>query len=69
MENNYLMDITDDVLERGWIDKSVPGSIEFNNLRTPDKYYSASFLMAPIVVYYNKDIFKEIGAEVPKTVE
>lgn len=69
MEGNYLMDITEDVKARGWLDKTVSGAIEFNNLRTPGKYYSTAFLMAPIVVYYNKDIFNEIGAEVPKTIE
>lgn len=69
MEGNYLMDITEDVKERGWLDKTVPGAIEFNNLRTPGKYYSAAFLMAPIVVYYNKDIFNELGVKIPKTVE
>lgn len=69
MEGNYLMDITRDVEERGWLDKTVDGAIAFNNLRTPGKYYSTAFLMAPIVIYYNKDIFNEIGADVPKTVD
>lgn len=69
MEGNYLMDITEDVKARGWLDKTVDGAIEFNNLRTPDQYYSAAFLMAPIVVYYNKDIFNELGVDVPQTVD
>lgn len=67
-ENGYLMDITEDVLERGYIDKAIEGAVEFNNLRTPGKYYSVPFLMAPIMVYYNKDIFEELGVEIPKTV-
>jgi len=69
MEGNYLMDITEDVKARGWLDKTVEGTIEFNNLRTPGKFYSTAFLMAPVVVYYNKDIFAELGVEIPKTVE
>lgn len=69
MEGNYLMDITEDVKERGWLDKTVDGAIEFNNLRTPGQYYSTAFLMAPIVVYYNKDIFNELGVEVPTTID
>lgn len=69
MEGNYLMDITEDVKARGWLDKTVSGAIDFNNLRTPGKYYSTAFLMAPVVVYYNKDIFNELGVEIPKTVE
>ena len=27
MEGNYLMDITEDVKERGWLDKTVPGRL------------------------------------------
>lgn len=69
MEGNYLMDITEDVKERGWLDKTVSGAVEFNNLRTPGKYYSTAFLMAPVVVYYNKDIFNELNLEIPETVE
>lgn len=69
MEGNYLMDITEDIKARGWLDKTVEGAIEFNNLRTPGKFYSAAFLMAPVVVYYNKDIFQDLNVEIPKTVE
>lgn len=69
MEGNYLMDITEDIKARGWLDKTVDGAIEFNNLRTPGKFYSAAFLMAPVVVYYNKDIFQKLNVEIPKTVE
>lgn len=68
-KNNYLMDITDDVVARGWLDQAIEGAVEFNNLRTPGQYYSVPFLMAPIMVYYNKDIFAELGVEVPKTVD
>ncbi len=67
--NNYLMDITQDVLSRGWIEKQVKGAVEFNNLRTPGKYYSVPFLMAPIVMYYNENIFKELGVEAPKNMD
>lgn len=66
-KNNYLMDITQDVLERKWIDKEIKGAVEFNNLRTPGKYFSVPFLMAPVVVYYNKDIFTKLNAQPPQT--
>lgn len=69
MEGNYLMDITEDIKARGWLDNTIEGTIEFNNLRTPGKLYSAAFLMAPVVVYYNKDIFTELGVEIPKTID
>ncbi|QJD86204.1 ABC transporter substrate-binding protein [Cohnella herbarum] len=68
-KNNYLMDITDAVNSKGWVDKQLPGAVDFNNLRTPGKYYSAGFIMAPVVVYYNKNIFTELGVTPPKTMD
>ena len=66
-KNGYLMDITEDVVAKKWIDKSIEGAVEFNNLRTPGKYYSVPFLMAPVVVFYNKDIFEKAGLKPPAT--
>ena len=65
----YFQDITSYVEEYGWLDKAVPGAIEFNNNRTPGQFYSVGTLMAPVVVYYNVDIFSELGLEEPKTYE
>lgn len=67
--NNYLMDITEDVISRGWIEKQVKGAVEFNNLRTPGKYYSVPFLMAPVIMYYNKDIFEKLTVQPPKNTD
>lgn len=69
MVGNYLKDITDIVEQGGFIEKSVPGAVEFNNMRTPGKYYSIPFLMAPVVVYYNKDVFTKLGISAPTTME
>lgn len=70
MQGNHIMEISSYIQERGWIDKSTIGAVEFNNLRTPGELYSVPFLMAPILVYYNKDIFADIGAtDIPKTVD
>ncbi|MFM9281275.1 ABC transporter substrate-binding protein [Paenibacillus jiagnxiensis] len=68
-KNNYLMDITGDVKSRGWIDKEVDGAIDFQNARTPGKYYSVPFATAPVVVYYNKDIFAKLNLTPPKTMD
>lgn len=68
-KNGYLMDITDDVKSRGWIDKELEGAIDFQNARTPGKYYSVPFATAPVVVYYNKDIFSELNLTPPKTMD
>lgn len=63
----YFQDITKYVEEYGWLDKAVPGAIEFNNNRTPGQFYSVAHLMAPVVVYYNVDIFNELGLTEPTT--
>ncbi|WP_158602353.1 ABC transporter substrate-binding protein [Cohnella endophytica] len=68
-KNNYLLDITDEVNSRGWADKQVPGAIEFQNARTPGKDYSVPFMTAPVVVYYNKDIFNKLNLTPPKTMD
>lgn len=63
----YFQDITKYVEEYGWVDKAVPGAVEFNNNRTPGQFYSVAHLMAPVVVYYNVDIFNELGLTEPAT--
>jgi ABC-type glycerol-3-phosphate transport system substrate-binding protein len=68
-QNNYLMDLTSEVELMGYLDKQIPGAVEFNNIRTPGKYYSVPFLMAPVVVYYNKDIFKKLSLTPPGTTD
>ena len=67
--NGFLMDITDDVIARGWIEKSIAGAVAFQNLRTPGKYYSVPHLMSPVVMYYNKDIFTAANVTEPTTWE
>ena len=64
-QGHYLKDLTDMVQRNDYIGKSVPGAVEFNNLRTPGKFYSIPTLMAPVVIYYNKDIFQELGVTSP----
>lgn len=69
MLKDYIMDLTDIVLERKWLEKQVPGAIEYNNRRTPGKYYSVPFCMAPMAVYYNKNIFNELGLKPPTNLD
>lgn len=69
IENDYLLDIGSYIDERGWVDKQLEGATEFYNQRYPDKRYTVGANMAPVIVYYNKDIFNELGLEIPKTIE
>lgn len=66
-KNNYLMDITADAQTFGWADKELPGAIDFQNARTPGKVFSVPFMTAPVVVYYNKDIFGKLNLTPPTT--
>ena len=68
-KNNLLMDITEDVIQRKWLNKQFPGSIEFNNLRTPRMFYSVPFIAAPVAVFYNKDIFAKLQLQPPQTLD
>lgn len=68
-KNNYLMDITEDVKSRGWADKEAEGAIDFQNARTPGKYYSIPFATSPVIVFYNKDIFSKLNLTPPKTMD
>lgn len=67
---NYLMEITDVVKEKGWVEKQVPEAVEYCNKRTPGKFYSVPFVMAPVIMFYNRDIFSKAGInELPKTLD
>ncbi|MFD2613639.1 ABC transporter substrate-binding protein [Paenibacillus gansuensis] len=68
-QNGYLMNITDDIRQRRWKEKLIPGALEFNNQRTPGEMYSVPFLMAPVVFYYNKTVFEKLDVQPPETQE
>ncbi|GLC79182.1 ABC transporter substrate-binding protein [Lacrimispora brassicae] len=65
----YLLDLGQYIKERGWDEKQQEGATNFYNQRTPGKQYSVGMNYAPIVVYYNKEIFKELNLKVPKTLD
>ncbi len=64
---DYLMDIADIAELKGWYDKAKPGAIEYQNRRSPGEIYSVPHASAPRVVWYNKQIFEELGLEIPVT--
>jgi raffinose/stachyose/melibiose transport system substrate-binding protein len=65
----YLMDLTKYVKEKGWEDKQLVGATEFYNQRTPGKSYTVGMNYAPVIVYYNKDIFKKLNLKIPTTLD
>jgi raffinose/stachyose/melibiose transport system substrate-binding protein len=66
---NYLMDITEIVKEKQWIEKAKPGAVEYQNRRHPQTIYSVPHVSAPRVVWYNKKIFNELGLTIPVTID
>ena len=68
-EAGYLKEISKEIEERGWETKQMEGATDFYNQRTPGEKYSVGMNYAPIMVYYNKDIFEELGLKVPTTIE
>ncbi len=68
-EAGYLLDLTQYVEERGWVEKQLAGATDFYNQRTPGTQYTVGMNYAPVVVYYNKDIFEELNLAIPTTVD
>jgi raffinose/stachyose/melibiose transport system substrate-binding protein len=69
VQDDYLMELTPHMSKYNWVERSVPGAVEFNNLRTPGKTYSIGSGVSSLMVYYNKDIYEELGLEIPTTLE
>ena len=68
-EGGYLLELSEDAKERGWVDRQQEGATDFYNQRTPGEMYTVGTNYAPVVVYYNKDIFEELNLSIPTTLE
>lgn len=68
-EADYLLDLTQYVKEKGWVDRQLPDATNFYNQRTPDKAYTVGMNYAPVIVYYNKDIFQKLNLKIPTTLD
>lgn len=66
---DYLLDLTQYVKDKGWDGKQLPDATNFYNQRTPGKAYTVGMNYAPVVVYYNKDIFQKLNLKIPTTIE
>ncbi len=64
----HLLDLTEIGQERGWWDKYDMKAIEFDN-RALDGIYGVPYEWTAVGVYYNTEIFDELGLERPTTLE
>jgi raffinose/stachyose/melibiose transport system substrate-binding protein len=65
----HLMDITDHAREQGWLDSYSADLLEFANRAEPGRIFGIPPEQATVGVYYNSEIFDELGLTVPTTFE
>lgn len=65
----HLVELTEIAQERGWLDNYPADSVAYNNKGTPGQIFGIPYATNTIGVYYNKEIFAELGLEIPSTLE
>ncbi|MBK9123616.1 MAG: carbohydrate ABC transporter substrate-binding protein [Chloroflexi bacterium] len=65
----HLVDLTEIAEERGWLDRFPEETVAYNNKGTPGHIFGMPYATNTIGVYYNKEIFAELGLEIPTTLE
>ncbi len=65
----HAVELTDIAAEQGWLDRYEMSDIRLTNGLTPDQIYGIPFENVTIGVFYNKEVFAELGLEVPATIE
>jgi raffinose/stachyose/melibiose transport system substrate-binding protein len=72
-QQGLLTDITDVAIERGWDQLLSPGlqttSRYENGIMGSGQWYGVTNYGEYVMVYYNQDMFEELGVEVPTTLE
>lgn len=64
----YLADISDMVSYYGWDQVISASALNYQNSRHPGAYYSVPYASNPRVMWYNKNIYDQLGLSVPTTV-
>ncbi|MCY4538927.1 MAG: extracellular solute-binding protein [Chloroflexi bacterium] len=63
----HAVELTDLAEENGWLDRYEMSDIRLTNGLTPDQIYGIPFENVTIGVFYNKEIFAELGLAIPGT--
>lgn len=64
-----IINLDDIAAERGWFDHYDINEVYVTNDMTPGEIFGVPFETTTIGVYYNKEIFAELGIELPETFE
>lgn len=65
----HLIDLTDVVKERGWDKMQAEGAINYWKVNDDDPVYGLAFDVTDVGVFYNTEIFDELGLTPPQTWE
>lgn len=68
-EAGHLVDMSTAAEELGWADHYAQSVIAYNNPGYPDTLYQMPFDLVTVGVYYNSEIYAELGLEPPATLE
>lgn len=68
-EGGHLLELTDIAKELGWDERFPVSIIEYNNAPNDGKWYGIPYSDLMVGVYYNADVFEELGLERPETFE
>jgi raffinose/stachyose/melibiose transport system substrate-binding protein len=65
----HLLELTDIAAERGWTERFPARIIEYNNAANPGQIFSIPYAELTVGVFYNTEVFEELGLERPETFE
>jgi raffinose/stachyose/melibiose transport system substrate-binding protein len=63
----HLVDLTEIAAERGWLDTYSADVLAYNNAGTPGRIFGIPYALTTVGVYYNSELFDELGLAVPST--
>ncbi len=65
----HAVELTEIATDMGWLDRYEMSDIRLTNGLTPDQIFGIPFENVTIGTFYNKEIFAELGLEIPTTLE
>ena len=66
-KGGHLLELTDIAKERGWTERFPVAIIDYNNVGSPGQYFGIPYSDLIVGVYYNTEVFDELGLDRPET--